>query len=102
MLLSREDAEVVLEEDYTTEFENVLAPDECYFATVLAHRGRNPREAVVNRGIMWTRWKEWLHPKEFLSVSPRIVANLRESGHYFARKFPAGSNIGDYGLHRGK
>lgn len=100
MLLSREDAGVVLSEDYTDDFVNVFAPDECYFATVLALKGRNPRQVIVNRAITWTSWKKSSsHPESFAEVSLQTVATILESGHYFARKFPPGSNIGKFGLH---
>lgn len=102
MCLSREDALIVTEKDRTRCFERVYIPDECYFATVLAASGKPPREAIANRPITWTDWRGGAHPQEYLKVLPRDVASIAESGCYFARKFPPGSDIARWGLHRDK
>lgn len=102
MCLSREDALLVTEKDWTSAFANVHAPDEAYFATVLAASGKPPLQAVANRPITWTEWVEGEgHPQEFHRVPPRIAAQIAESGCFFARKFPSGSDIGRWGLHHG-
>ena len=102
MILSREDAEFFVANDRTEAFEEVFAPDESYFATVLAAGGRSPLVHCANRSVTWADWeRESPHPKGFLEVSARDAARMAESGCFFARKFPKGSDIGKYGLHRG-
>jgi hypothetical protein len=102
MCLNREDALLVTEKDWTPAFEKVFAPDEAYFATVLAASGKAPLQGVANRPITWTEWKEGEgHPQEFDRVPPRIAAQIAESGCFFARKFLQGSDIARWGLHHG-
>ena len=101
MCLNREDALLVTQKDWTPAFENVFAPDEAYFATVLAASGKPPLQGVANRPITWSEWREGeAHPEEFHRVSPRIAAQIAESGCFFARKFAPGSDIGRWNLHR--
>jgi hypothetical protein len=101
MCLNREDAELILARDKTESFEEVFAPDEAYFATVLAASGRPPLQAVANRPVTWTEWREGQsHPEEFQHVSGRTAAQIVDSGCFFARKFPKGSDIGRWKLHQ--
>jgi Core-2/I-Branching enzyme len=102
MCLSREDAMIACERDWTPSFEKVYAADECFFATVLAASGKPLPEAIANQPVTWTDWRGGAHPQEFLSVLPRDAARISESGCYFARKFPVGSDVGKWGLHRVK
>lgn len=100
MLLSREDTETILRDDLTEQFEETFAPDECYFATVLALKGKPPRQAVANRRMTWTEHQMGQpNAEEFSKVCRRTVAEIAESGCFFARKFAPQSNIGDFGLH---
>jgi hypothetical protein len=102
MCLSREDALLVTQQDWTPAFEKVFAPDESYFATVLAASGKAPLQAVANRPITWTDWQEGNpHPKEYLRVPSQVAAEIAESGCFFARKFPSGSDIARWCLHGG-
>lgn len=102
MCLGREDAVLVTEEDWTPSFEQAFAPDECYFATVMAVRGHPPRQSVVNRAITWAHWDSTArNPREFSKVPPAVVAQIAESGCFFGRKFSRDSDIGRFGLHRG-
>lgn len=101
MCLNREDATLLIEKDMTGIFADVVAPDEAYFATVLAASGRPPLQTVANRPITWTHWNEGdSHPETFTKVSPRVAAEIADSGCFFARKFAVESNIGDWGLHK--
>jgi hypothetical protein len=99
MCLSREDALIVTEKDWTSSFENVFAADECYFATVLAASGKPPGDASPNRPITWTDWRGGAHPTEYRQVLPRTAAQIAESGCFFARKFAPDSDIGRWRLH---
>ena len=102
MCLDREDALLVTEKDWTASFESVFAPDEAYFATVLAASGKPPLQALANRAITWTEWEEgWGNPRDFQRVPPRMAAQIVDSGCFFARKFGAGSDIGRWNLHVG-
>lgn len=102
MCLDREDALLVTEKDWTSSFESVLAPDEAYFATVLAASGKPPLQALVNRAITWTEWERGgVNPLDVQRVPPRLAAQIVDSGCYFARKFGARSDIGRWNLHVG-
>lgn len=98
MVLEREAAEWVTEEDLTGRFENVFAPDEHYFATALALMGF-PLEERVRK--MRTTWVEWLNGglTTWSGTDSRLALALRESPAFFARKFAAESDIGKWGLH---
>ncbi|WP_193212036.1 beta-1,6-N-acetylglucosaminyltransferase [Luteolibacter marinus] len=101
MILNRADAEILVADDRTESFEETFAPDECYFATVMAAAGHAPLSHFANRSVTWTDWERSEgHPNQFNKVSPRVAARISESGCFFARKFPAESDIGSYGLHR--
>lgn len=99
MCLSREDAEIVTEQDWTDCFQHVYAADECYFATVLAAAGKPLPRAIANRPITRTEWHGGAHPREFGKMLPREVADIAESGCFFARKFAPHSDIGQHRLH---
>ena len=98
--LNRADALLVTEKDWTESFENVYAPDETYFATVMAASGQSPLQAVANRAITWTEWIEGeAHPQDYKTVPPRVAAQIAESGCFFARKFSPESDIARWKLH---
>lgn len=100
MCLNREDAMLVTQKDWTPAFEKVFAPDEAYFATVLAASGKAPLQEVANRPVTWSEWREGSpHPQEFDRVLPRTAAQIAESGCFFARKFTQRSDIARWGLH---
>jgi Core-2/I-Branching enzyme len=100
MCLSRADAETCMKKNWMPEFEHVFAADEAFFATVLAASGKPPLQYVVNRPITWTMWSaESAHPVTFHKVPKAIIAEISESGCFFARKFAPNSDIGNYALH---
>jgi len=103
MCLSRKDAELILKHDRRDSFAGVFAPDEAYFATVLASAGASPLQSLANRAITWTEWEMGKpHPREFLTVRPSTAAQIVDSGCFFARKFQSGSDIGRWELHRAR
>lgn len=100
MLLTREDALCVTKTDHTAAFADTFAPDECYFATLLSMKGRNMRRHVANRATTWKRFDPAkAHPQEYSEISLSAVAQIAESGCFFARKFLPNSNIGRFQLH---
>lgn len=100
MLLTREDALCVTKTDHTSAFAETFAPDECYFATLLSMKGRNMRQHVANRATTWKRFDPAKsHPQEYSEISLSAVAQIAESGCFFARKFSPDSDIGHFGLH---
>jgi hypothetical protein len=68
---------------------------------VLEAKGFSLNDHVAPQTATWTRWSgvDTSHPVTYGQVSPELAAELAASGCFFARKFAAGSNIGDYGLH---
>lgn len=104
ILLDREAATCVAETDLTGRFERVFAADEHYFGTVLALRGF-PNERIRRQAATWVEWKDAGRdggPKEVSQLSWELMRELSGFSGFFARKFPVGSDIGKWGLHRGE
>lgn len=88
-------------QDYTTLFEKLHVPDESYFATVLSMQGFPLEGDVVRNPVTWTWWEKGEgSPKAWPELPREQLENLLHSGALFARKFPVGADIGEYGLHR--
>ena len=99
LLINREAATLLVEDDFTELFAKSWAPDECYFATVLEMKGWPLKDKVVRQDVMWTNWSGGgPHPQTYTTVTPELAAVLTGSGKWFARKFAAGSGIQRYGL----
>lgn len=102
-LLERMAAEWIARADYTEVFAGMPIPDEAYFATVLSILGYPVEDRVVKKDITWAHWeKEKGSPTGFPVVDSSTVQRMAESSAWFARKFPPGSDIGRWGLHRAK
>lgn len=103
VLLNREAAELLVEDDFTEYFAGSFAPDEAYVATVLRMKGYPISERVRPQNPTYFRFAAEQgvrpHPVAFPQVDAAFAAELASSGCCFARKFPAGSNIGQFGLH---
>lgn len=99
ILLHREAASLLTEDDLTSWFEGVFAPDECYPGTVLHAKGYPLQERVVNADITWTDWQGGPSPVNLSEITPRLAARLATDGTFFARKFQNVSNISSYRLH---
>lgn len=100
-LLERMAAEWVARADYTEVFAGVPYSDEAYFGTVLSLLGYPVEDRVVNKDITWTHWEKNMgSPESFPVVDSSTVQRISESDAWFARKFPVGSDIGKWGLHR--
>ena len=105
ILLNREAAACVTEHDITSHFEGVQAPDEHYFGTLLALSGYPEGERIQQQDTTWVRWGQQnnhVRPDEPVVVRPELAAELAAFPGFFARKFPAGSDIGKWGLHRAR
>lgn len=100
MMLGREAAEIVCEEDFTDHFEGFFAPDELYFATLLNMKGY-PMENIRNLCPTDVRWedKEVTNPMMHDEISPELAGEFANSPHFFARKFSPESNLAEFGLH---
>jgi hypothetical protein len=100
-LLDRAAAIIASGPDYTPNFEAMFAPDEGYFATVLALQGYPLDGEVINADVTWTSWKTGKgSPEEWPNVTQDMIRSIVHSGAMFARKFPVGADIGKLGLHR--
>jgi hypothetical protein len=75
-------------------------PDEGYFSTVLCLLGFPLADRVVRTPSTWTHWEGGSHPLSFAVLPGAELEKIMESGALFARKFPKGADIGQYGLHR--
>jgi hypothetical protein len=101
MVLNREAAQCLVAEDFTEHFSGIFAPDEHYFATVLALRGYPDWDDVNRQTPTWVRWQEPSgRPEEYLHTNIMIARELAAFPGFFARKFPQGSDIGKWGLHK--
>lgn len=94
VLLSRSDSEAILQNDMTTCFENVFAPDESYFGTLLRSLGKS-QMGVHEHRITWDCWEtsRASHPKLFDKLEPLILSEILSSGCFFARKFAPNVNM---------
>ncbi len=100
-LLDRTAAKVVTRNDDTSQFENFFASDEAYFGTTLMREGYPVDDLVDSRDLTWTNWeRDSGRPNEFSELPPEKLQDLINSDCFFARKFPASSDIGKYRLHQ--
>lgn len=77
--------------------------DEAYFATVLRLQGYPLHDLVYNKDLTWTNWEKSAgSPNAWINIPQDKLADILHSDALFARKFPVGSDIGKYGLHRSK
>jgi hypothetical protein len=68
----------------------------------LALAGWNLHQDVIQSCPTWMKWPfDSGSPQTLSKVSGQICADIAESGSFFARKFPVGSDIADYNLHLG-
>lgn len=87
MLLNREAAEILVEVDLTHLFEEMFAPDESYFITLLKMAGY-PAEQIINDPITWLKWDdENGHPETHEKLTTEIRSRALRSPSFFARKF---------------
>jgi hypothetical protein len=101
-LLDREAASCVGEVDLTEKFAGLVAPDEHYIGSVLALRGFQDYQRINRSPSTWVRWLEtgFARPEEHVNVSGALAAELAAFPGFFARKFPEGSDVAEWGLHR--
>lgn len=100
-LLDRTCALMVTKNDYTHLVEDMFAPDEGYFGTVLALEGYPLDDFIISANPTWTKWeKEAGSPNSHLKMERDHLAEIVNNQTLFARKFPPGADIGSYGLHR--
>ena len=100
-LMDRSAAIFSVGQDYTNLFQKMFVPDEAYFATVLSMQGYPLDGEIVRKDSTWTWWEpDAGSPNAWPMIPLERLENLLHSGAFFARKFPAGSDIGKYRLHR--
>ncbi len=101
IVLNREAAVLVVEDDFTEAMSEVDVPDECYIGTVLRIKGYPLEEFVTQHQLTWATFVDTNpHPNSYRIVDSDFAASLYSSGCFFARKFPAASNVGDFRLHQ--
>ncbi|MDA7892169.1 beta-1,6-N-acetylglucosaminyltransferase [Akkermansiaceae bacterium] len=99
-LLDRTATRVVTRNDNTSQFENFFASDEAYFGSTLMREGYPVDDLVDSRDLTWTHWeRETGSPNEYSELPPEKLRDIINSDCFFARKFPAGADIGIYRLH---
>lgn len=102
-LLDREAASCVAEVDLTDRFAALEAADEHYIGSILALRGFQDYQRINRSPLTWVNWNETdeiVRPKEHMSVDTALAAELAAFPGFFARKFPEGSDVAEWGLHR--
>lgn len=103
MLLNREAAELLVANESLLEcFAGTHGPDECAFGTILNVTGYPLEWKVAAQDVTWSRWPEpdSAFPDTVTELTSEAIGDIAGSGCYFARKFPAGSRVGEFGLHR--
>lgn len=102
IVLNREMAQAVLEQDLTALFTRSFAPDESYFGTVLALKGYPLETKCLPLDPTWVSWESQpsRHPKEMMLISEMEALAFRLGSHCFARKVGLKSDIAGWGLHR--
>ena len=86
-LLDREAAQKILAVDFIDPFAGVFAADESWVGTSLAMGGWDLSRKIVRSNPTWTRWRQGLaHPELVEKVTPRLLAEWKTSGCFFARK----------------
>ena len=101
VVLTRRHARMIVAHDQTDQFNHAFAPDEAYFGTVLCSLGEHPTRDFAKTEATW---KEWpypgsSHPRLWNNVDAPLIAEIRRSGAFFARKVARTSNIRDFGPH---
>ncbi|MBK1834570.1 beta-1,6-N-acetylglucosaminyltransferase [Roseibacillus ishigakijimensis] len=100
-LLDRTCAQLVTRRDYTEAMKTVFAADEGYFGTVLNLEGYPLDDHVLAEDVTWTHWqKDAGSPDSHRTITREHLAAIVSSRALFARKFPPGADLGNYGLHR--
>jgi hypothetical protein len=100
-LLDRIAAIFSVGEDLTHLFEKMFAPDEGYFATVLAMQGYPLEGLVMKTDVTWKSWEVGgVSPTGWIDLPQDRLESLLHSNAFFARKFPKGATIAKLGLHR--
>jgi hypothetical protein len=99
MILDRAAAEDLVEEDFTAAFEEMFAPDEAYFISLLKIKGF-PQSWIRNQKSTWCEWDlSQKHPTSIEHLTPDILSQMFTSPSFFARKFPASTNLASFNLH---
>ena len=101
MLLNRDMAAALLSGDLTDKWQHCFAADESLFGTQLALMGYPLAADTLPVSPTWTKWAKQHggHPETFGDVDEPLLCALLAAPQFFARKFAAGSNIGEFGLH---
>ncbi len=91
VMLNREAAECLLEDDFTDRFAEMFAPDEHYIGCVLAMKGYPFDESrILHECPTWVRWNESLEPsispEEILTITPALRREWMDFPGFFARK----------------
>lgn len=88
------------ETDYTSLFDSMIS-DEVYFGTVTRLENLPLGDLVLRQLSHWSLWPTNVgRPMNLRCVTKYDCALMVKSGAFFARKFPKGSNIGKFGLHK--
>ena len=89
--MCREHAKNVLDLEYMVDlFENIWAPEEVYFPTMLALTGALANE-VINSSLTFAKWPTGrkdnkAHPLTFI-LNKNDIEDWQKGGYFFARKF---------------
>lgn len=101
MILDRDAASALAEDDFTESFSGLKKPDDWYAPTVLAMKGFSLKNRTRNLPITWVRKNcSSVGFSSHSRVDAGLVAELRLSPCFFAWPFSPCSNVGEFGLHR--
>jgi hypothetical protein len=91
MILTREDLNLLLINNYTTHFTNMTCPDEHYFINVLLHI---LKRKIIKKQIHFCNFDlSRTQALEFNNIDKNLINNIRNLGFLFMRKAVKNSNI---------
>lgn len=98
VMVNREMADCLMEDDFTAEFEGMEVPDEHYIGSVLAMKGYPLDDShVYHQDATWMRWHENLDvgtvPVEVLHIEPTLRREWLDFPGFFARKVSPFANL---------
>jgi hypothetical protein len=91
VMLNREAAQCLIEDDFTTAFETMTAPDEHYIGSVLAMKGYPLDDSkLYSKDITWVRWQDnpeqRIAPEWITTVNTALQREWMDFPGFFARK----------------
>jgi len=89
LVLNRETCRTFLDNDATSYFKGMFAPDEHYFQTMAQYHNLLDEEDTRNKSLTYVNWDnphDWKHPVSYSKLTDKNISKMRSKGFLFARK----------------